>query len=332
MQPRHPVGVVALEAAAQVLGEQVVVAEPLAFVVERAQEQVAAFELLEHRLPVGAVGEPAREVAAEPVAHRGGQQELQDLRRLGAEHVLREVLADGVVAPGEAADQPSGVGGVAQRERHELQRRDPAVGAFGQPRDVVAVEGEPVEVDEEGAGLGEVEPQGVGVDLGELAAHGQARERQAGPGAAGEDQRQVGRREVEQVHQGAVHLGVLDEVPVVEGEHDPALVPGDELQQRGERVALGVLGALLDQGLELVERVFGGQRPAQGLQQVGEEPVRVVVVAVQAEPRDVGAVVLQLLLPLHGQGGLAVPGGRVDDDELAARPGRAAWRAADGVR
>ena len=32
-------------------------------------------------------------------------------------------------------------------------------------------------------------------------------------------------------------------------------------------------------------------------------------------------VVLQLLLPLHGQGGLAVPGGRVDDDELAARPG-----------
>ena len=105
VQPRHPVGVVALETAAQVLGEQVVVAEPLALVVERAQEQVAAFELLEHRLAVHAVGQPAREVAAEPVAHRRGQQELQDLRRLGAQHVLREVLADGVVAPGEAADQ-----------------------------------------------------------------------------------------------------------------------------------------------------------------------------------------------------------------------------------
>jgi hypothetical protein len=45
--------------------------------------------------------------------------------------------------------------------------------------------GQPAPVDEERAGLVEVEPQGVGVDLGELAAHPQPRQRQLRPGAAG---------------------------------------------------------------------------------------------------------------------------------------------------
>ena len=136
-----------------------VVAEPFALGVERPEEQVAALELLQHRLTVGPAGERAGEVAAESVADRRGQQEVQDLGGQRVQHVLGEVLADGVVAPGEAADQRGRVRGVAQRQRHELQGRDPAVGARGEPRDVVAPQRQPVQVDQERACLVDVEAQ-----------------------------------------------------------------------------------------------------------------------------------------------------------------------------
>ena len=293
VQPRHLLGAVALQPSAQVVGEQVVVAEPLALGVERPQEEVTALELLEHRLAVGPGRERPRQIAAQPVADRGDQQELQDVGGQGAEHVLGEVLADGVVAAGEVADQSGGIGGVAQRQRHELQGRDPAVRALGEPRDVVALQRQPVEVDEERAGLVDVEAQRRGVDLGQLAADPQPGERQARAGAAGEDQRHVGRREVQQVDQRVVHLRVVDQVPVVERQHEPSRVLRDQLQQRGKRVAPGVLGALLDQLPQIAEGVAGLREcPAHGLQQVRQEPVGVVVVAVQAEPGDRTALVL----------------------------------------
>ena len=161
---------------------------------------------------------------------------------------------------------------------------------------------QPVQVDQERACLVDVEAQRRGVDLGQLLPHPQPGERQPGPGAAGQDQRQVRWREVEHVHQCPVHRDVVDQVPVVDGQHDPAGVARDELQQRRERVALGVLRALFDQLPQVAEGVPGlGERPAHGVEQVRQEPVRLVVVAVQPEPRDDGTLVLQYPQPLQAR-------------------------------
>ncbi len=51
----------ALESAAEKLGEQMVITEPVAVDVEAAQEKIPLFDLLEQRLPAGRVGkDPAR--------------------------------------------------------------------------------------------------------------------------------------------------------------------------------------------------------------------------------------------------------------------------------
>ena len=193
---------------------------------------------------------------------------------------------------------------------------------------------QPVQVDEERAGLVDVEAQRRGVDLGQLAADPQPGERQARAGAAGEDQRHVGRREVQQVDQRVVHLRVVDQVPVVERQHEPPRVPRDQLQQRGERVAPGVLGALLDQLLadrRGRRRPPGapGARPPAGA--TGTSAGRCRRGAGRAR-RPSPPSSSQHPQPLHGQGRLAVARRCVDDDELAARTRPAASRAAAAAR
>ena len=59
-----PVGPVTLEAAAQELGEHLVVAKPVRFVVDPLQEQPALLDVFEHRLP-------ARHPASAAPARRG---------------------------------------------------------------------------------------------------------------------------------------------------------------------------------------------------------------------------------------------------------------------
>ena len=321
VQPGHPVPLVALEPAAQVVGEQVVVAEPLPLGVQRAQEQIAPLQFLQHRLAVGAPAQRVGQLAAEPVPHAGVEQEGQDVAGQRVEHVLGQVLTDRVVPPGEAADQVGRIGAVPQRQRDQLQRRDPAVGADRDPCDVLGLEPQPVQIDQEGTGFGQIETQGVGVDLDQLAAHPQPAQRQPRPDPAGQHDREVGRGEVEQVHQGAVHLGVLDQVPVVEGQHQPPVVPADLFQQHRQGVGLGVLDVLLQQVPQVAQDVPGVRHgPTDGLQQVEQEPVRVVVVPVQSQPGRHRAAVGQHPQPLHGKRGLAVAGRGVDDHQGPATP------------
>ena len=59
-------------------------------------------------------GEDPGEPSAQPVAHRRGEQDVQDLRGEGVQHVLREVLTDRAVSPGETVDQLRRVGAVPQ--------------------------------------------------------------------------------------------------------------------------------------------------------------------------------------------------------------------------
>ena len=114
VQPRYPFGLVTAEPVPQEVEEQLVVAEPL--LVDPAQEQVALLDLFEHRLSVGHTGQRRRQVRADALGDRGGQEEVEHRRFQGVEHVFCEELADRVVAAGHRVDQPDGIVAAAQRQ------------------------------------------------------------------------------------------------------------------------------------------------------------------------------------------------------------------------
>ena len=109
MQVADQVRVVPFEATAQKVGEQVVISEPFAVVVEPAEEQVAALDLLEYGLPAGDLGQPGGERPAQPFGDGGAQQEVEDVGFEGVEDVLDQVVADRTVSTGQMPDQLGGV-------------------------------------------------------------------------------------------------------------------------------------------------------------------------------------------------------------------------------
>src|SRR5215207_2371586 len=94
MKLRDTFGLVAGEAALQELGEQMVVAKPLPFLIESAQEQVSILRLLEQRLPVTYLRQRRREITTDPLGQRRRHQEITHRRLEHVEHVLGQVFAD----------------------------------------------------------------------------------------------------------------------------------------------------------------------------------------------------------------------------------------------
>ena len=101
MQLVDQLGFLVDQPGAEHVGEQVVIAVPVAAVVERDEEQVRPIELLERRPPAGSAGDRVAERAGQPVEHRGLQQERSDLFGLAVEHLLDEVVDDEAVVAGE---------------------------------------------------------------------------------------------------------------------------------------------------------------------------------------------------------------------------------------
>ena len=183
VQPHDPLGLVTAEPVPQEVEEQLVVAEPL--LVDPAQEQVALLDLFEHRLPVRHAGQRRRQVPADALGDRGGQQEVEHRRFQGVEHVLGEELADRVVAAGHRADQPDGIVAAAQRQRCQLQCGHPAVRLGGELLDVGVVQVQPTQVDQKVLRFGHVETQCGGVDFDQFVLHPHPAHRQAALVAAG---------------------------------------------------------------------------------------------------------------------------------------------------
>ncbi|MEV0766706.1 hypothetical protein [Nocardia salmonicida] len=102
-------------------------------------------------------------------------------------------------------------------------------------------------------------------------------------------------------------------VPVLDDHHDPLTVRVYLVDQASQDVALRVGTAFLNDPAQLGGHSRPG--PADRLDQVQQEPDRVVVVRVDIEPASGDAVGCHLLTPLGGQCALAETGWRVDDDE-----------------
>ena len=87
------------------VGEEVVVAVPLAAVVQRDQEEVVPVEGLEQGPAAGLAGDRVAQGAGHPVEDRGLQQERLDVLGLALQHLLDEVVDDVPVIAREARDE-----------------------------------------------------------------------------------------------------------------------------------------------------------------------------------------------------------------------------------
>ena len=112
--------------------EQLVVAVPLAAVVERYQEEVGSLELDQHlggALPAGSC------VAERPrhrVEDRRLEQELVSLLVERVENDLGQVVDDVTAGAAKAFDEAGGIGIVRQRHRRQVNADRPAFGALVQ--------------------------------------------------------------------------------------------------------------------------------------------------------------------------------------------------------
>ena len=94
VQRLHEIGLLVHQPGAQHVGEEVVIAIPTASVVEGDDEQVLAFQRLEHRLATALTGDRVAQRAGEQVEDRGVQQE--GLRPLGLtlQDLLDQIVDD----------------------------------------------------------------------------------------------------------------------------------------------------------------------------------------------------------------------------------------------
>ena len=191
VQHRRAIRQLPQQARLQDLGEEVVIAHPLAAVVEGHDEQVAPLQRLQHGFAAFLPGDGIAQRAAQPVQDRGLQQEGAHAFRLAQKHLLHQVVQHEAVAAGEGAGRTRRCRcAPAWRARPVAGRRSsPRCGPPARPSRRGEVQ--PHHLVEELGRLVRGEAQVGGAQLGQLAAGAQAGQRQRRVLAAGDDQVQV---------------------------------------------------------------------------------------------------------------------------------------------
>jgi hypothetical protein len=128
-------GVLVAQLGPEQLGEQGVVAVPGPPGSGGRGEDVLALQAGQHLGAVRVAGQGVGQLAAQPVRHRGPQQERPQLGRLDGQHLLEQVAGDGPVVAGQLVHEPSRQRVVAQGQGGQPQPGRPALGpAAGGPR------------------------------------------------------------------------------------------------------------------------------------------------------------------------------------------------------
>ncbi len=241
---------------AQDLREKMVIAEPLAGVIERHDEQIVP---LEHADDLSRVLRPDHGVAergAEAAENRGAGEELPDLGGLPAQYLLSEEVDDETAVAGELADEGARGGVPAQRESSEVHARGPALGPLGQVSQVLRGELGAGDPGDELRHLPGPESQLLGPDLRHFPGRPQAGQRQAGirPG----DQHELdGRRHMLQGEGDLVlAVAVPDHVVVIEHEDHRLWQPGQLVEQQGQHHP-GEVRALRPESVQDGRRIEG---------------------------------------------------------------------------
>ena len=296
------------ELAAQELGEQVVVAEPLPALVERDDELVPSLEIGQERGGAGALERRVAQRAAQPLEDRRVQEEVAHRWRLAAQDLLEQEVADVPMVAGELADEGRRVGMAVKGEARQVQARRPAFGVLHQAREVGGRQRHAELLLQQSVRLDRGEPEVVGAKLRELAARAEASRPERGHLATGEHDLRRGRQLPGEVGQRRTALTAAHGVAIVDEEQQWRRRALDGVDQRRQRRRA--------RDPRLVERVTERRvRPADRLLGVRKEASGVVVVLVQRQPRD-GAVAARSR-PEREQRGLAKAGGRGDSGHPA---------------
>ena len=199
MQVRHLLGLLVRQVGAQHIAKEVVIAVPLAAVVERHEEQVGPVERFERGLASVLLGDGIAQRTRQTVQNRGVQQEFAHVVRLPLEHLLDQVVHDVAVVTCESFDEVRDVVATLHRERRQLECRDPAFGPPFEDAELVWREMQAHDVVEVRRRLVRREPQIGRADLDELAASAQTSQRQWRVGAAGNHYVHARRQTIEEL-------------------------------------------------------------------------------------------------------------------------------------
>ena len=213
------------------VGEEMVVAEPVALVVQRHDEQVVSFQGLQHAPAIVPAGERIAQRGAEPVEDRGLQQEGTDAVGLTVQDFVDQVVDDVPVVAGEGPYETRQLLPPLDRERGQLEAHDPALGARLQDRDVGCRKAQPHRLVEEGSRFLLGESQVRGPQLRQLAASPEAGQGQGRIRPGGDHQVHPRREMLEQKGDGAVDRFGVDDVVIVEDERDVLIVRSDLVDQ-----------------------------------------------------------------------------------------------------
>ncbi len=261
-----------------------VIPVPVAPVIERHDEQVAAVKCLEPRPAACHFSDCIAQRPAEPAQERGLEQEVADFGGLTLQDLFGQVVDDVAVVPGEAGDEAGDVVATLHRKSSELERGYPSLGAFFQSSHVLPCELQshgPVEV---GSGLGGGEPQVCRTDLDQFSTGAQPGDRERGIGTAGNHQVKLWRQVIEQERHTFLDLARLDQVVVVEHQHDVVSGRAEVIEERREyEVDRRRLGR--GQELKLV-RTDRRRHCSQGGDDIRPERSGVVVASIDRQPCD----------------------------------------------
>ena len=179
----------ALELGQQHVAKEIVVAIPLAVVVERDHEHVRLLEGREHLRRVGPAEHGVAERPRHPIENRRASEELDLLRFQVRELLHAQVLGDEAVVAGELI-RPLRALRCLEREGGEIEPGRPALGPFVESvrLDVRHVH---TRVREQGARLGVGEREICGTDLQKLTSRAIACQRKRGLSAAREHEQRA---------------------------------------------------------------------------------------------------------------------------------------------
>ena len=211
-----------------------VITIPAPLVVQGHEKQIGALKRFQDVLPVGIAGESVTQRPAELVKNGRFQQKFLHIIRLLLQHLLHQIIQHKAVAAGEGADEIGRVGLVAlQGERRQLQPGNPAFGARFQGGDVGGGKVEAHDLVEENGRFLHRKAQIGRAQLGKLAAHAQAGQRQVGVLAGGDDQVQLRRQVLQQEGEQFVNRVGIYLVVVIQHQHEGVRHGSDFVEQRG---------------------------------------------------------------------------------------------------
>ena len=306
------VGSLSLEADAEEIREQLVVAPPAAHVVQRFEEQVGLLDRLQHRLAVRAPGDCVTERAGVALQDGRLEQELTYLCGLAFEHLFGQVVEDIAVAPGERFDERFDIGVVVERHGCELQPGSPSLGAGRQPRDDRVIERRSDHIAQQFACFLCCESQVSGAQLRQFAAPVEECERERRVGARSQEHVKTYRRVLQEVRHGVVHGHGVDDVVVVENEEHVVRLERQFVDHLADQTIERSRSGCTEERCEF--RGDPRPHPVERGDNVAPEPDRIVLSCVERHPPNFASA---RLTPVGQQRGLSEAGRRADQRQLA---------------